>query len=233
MVSSVSFTGVYKVNNQDKNAFSKFQEYALNKELKDGVTTSLKDKIIKKGGFGNFEYKAEQTLIVPDYMDVDVETFCANNGIIYSKYDTKDLLRPDYITSRIACPKEGYRVVKVDVKKLEKLAKHEDSNLEHCKNDYYNYYFDNVETMFKSNDEIPATTLWIKNPSGNKNLWRYANIVGANRLDDEKVMVDFIQKTDNPDHCVYFALRAMGLDKIPVYVDNESYEAGRILGLFN
>ena len=86
--------------------------------------------------------------------------------------------------------------------------------------------------MLRSGDEIPATTLTIHDPSGNEDLRRYVNRFGADRLNNEQIFIDFNQKTDDPDHCVYFALRDMGIDKIPVYVDSQSYEAGSILGLF-
>lgn len=232
MVSSVSFTGTYKVNNQNPKTFSKFQNYALNKGLEDGVKTILKDRIIKRGNHGSFDYMAEQTLIVPDYMDVDVENFCANNGISYKKYDTKDLLNPKTITSRIACAPEEYKKVNVDVKKLEELAKNQSSNLEHCRSDYDKYYSDSVDTMLRSGDDIPATTLRILDPSGNNDLRRYVDTFGVEHLNDEQIFIDFSQKTDNPDHCVYFALKDMGIDKIPVYVDSQTLEAGHILGLF-
>ena len=232
MISQVSFAGTYKVNNQNPDSFSKFQTYALNKELEDGVKASLKDKIIPRGSFGSFDYKAEQTLIVPDYMDCDVETFCANNGISYKKYDTQDLLNPKSITSRIAYAPKGYRKVNIDVEKLEELAKNQNSNLDHCRSDYDKYYFDSVDTMLRNGDKIPTTTLTIQNPSGNEDLRRYVDRFGANRLNDEQIFIDFNQKTDDPDHCVYFALRNVGIDKIPVYVDSQSYEAGSILGLF-
>jgi hypothetical protein len=45
-------------------------------------------------------------------------------------------------------------------------------------------------------------------------------------------MIDFCQLYVEPDHCVYFGLRDLGMNKIPVYVDKQSYEAGKILGLF-
>ena len=232
MVSQVSFAGTYKVNNQNREAFAKFQKYSNEQTINTDVKAGLKDEIIKKQGFGNFDYKAEQTLIVPDCMDLDVETFCANNGISYKKYDTKDLLNPASITSRIAQAPKDYMTVRVDVKKLEELAKNQSSNLEHCKSDYNEYYQDRVDTMLKNGDEIPATTLSIYSPSGNEDLKRYVDNYGSNNLNDNQIFIDFEQKTNNPDHCTYFALEDIGIDKVPVYVDATTYEAGNILGLF-
>ena len=232
MISPISFTSTYKVSDHDNIKLYKFQQFALDKESEMGVKAISSGKFIKRANSATYDYKPEQTLIVPDYMDCDVEKFCANNCISYTKYDTKDLLDPKHIAARIACPKGGYRVVQVDAKKLEELAQNQESNFEHCRSDYDKYYTDSVDTMFRKNREVPASTLVINNPSGNKNLWRYVNVYGVNRLNDEQVMFDFVQKTDDPDHCVYFALKDMGLEKIPVYVDSQSYEAGKILGLF-
>lgn len=232
MTSQVSFTGTYKVNNQDPASFAKFQNYALNKELEPNVKTSLKDEIIKRGNFGSFDYKAEQTLIVPDYLDIDVETFCANNGISYKKYDTRNLLNPMLITSRIDYAPKGYKKVSVDVEKLEELIKNQNSNLAHCQNVYDKYYSDSVDTMLRNGDSIPATTLIIRNSSGNEDLREYVDRFGAENLNNNQIFVTFNQKTDDPDHCTYFALKDMGMNKIPVYVDSQSYEAGVILGLF-
>ena len=237
MISKVSFGSTYKVSNDNPASFPKFrdfahQTYALHKELNTGVKIGLKDKFIQNGGYDDFIYKAEQILIVPDSMDIDVETYCANNGINYKKIDTKDLLNPETITSRIAYAPDGYRKVNVDAEKLEELAKKQDSNLKHCRSDYDKYYSDKIDTMLKSGDKIPATTLVIQNHSGNENLSRYVNKFGVNNLNDGQLFIDFNQKTNSPDHCVYFALKDMGINKIPVYVDKQSFEAGNILGLF-
>ena len=234
MVSSVSFKGTFKVDNQNSAAFSKFQDYAhkmyaVNKELENGVKIGLEDSFID----GSFKYKAEQTLIVPDYMDTDVETFCANNGIKYKKYETKDLLNPKNITARIATAPNGYTRVNIDAEKLEKLIKNQDSNIQHCRDDYDKYFIDKVDTMLRCGEKIPATTLMIYDHNAdNEKLKRYVDRFGVNNLNKNQIFADFNQRTDKPDHCVYFALKDMGINKIPVYVDDKSYEAGKILGLF-
>ena len=232
MVSSVSFTGTYKVNSQNFDKFSKFQNYALNKELEDGIKTNLKDKFEKKIGSEGFDYKAEQTLIVPDDMDYDVESFCAVNGISYQKYNTSDLLNTESIISRISNAPQGYKKVNVNVEKLEELAKNQDNNFSHCKYDYNKFYSDTIDTMLRSGDEIPASTLIIHNPSNNEDLKKYVDNFGAENLNDGQIMTYFTQSTDDPDHCIYFALKDKGINEIPVYVDKQSYEAGNILGLF-
>jgi len=242
MVSAISFTGTYKVNfnNNNPDNFLKFQEYALDKEMREGVKTILKDRIVKNGDGENFNYEAERTLIVPDNMDIDVETFCANNGISFQKLETNDLLNPKNVVDRIQEPPKGFTKVDIDVEKLEDLIETQNSNLEHCESDYEKYYYDSLDTMLRSGDKIPASTLYI-NPNngyigfrkeGNEILKRYVNMFGVRGLNDKQVGLFFTQRTKNPDHCVYFALKDMGLKKVPIYVNEQSYEAGKILKLF-
>ena len=53
MVSQISFTGTYKVDNQNPDSFSKFQSYASRKEIQEGVRTIFEDKIVKGKTDGN------------------------------------------------------------------------------------------------------------------------------------------------------------------------------------
>lgn len=232
MTSSISFKGTYVVDNQNPRSFAKFSSFALDKEKEYGVKTILKDKVTSNGKFGNINYKAKQILIVPDRMDTDVETFCANKGISYKKLSTKDLLNPDLIAGRIKNPPEGYKRVDVDSEKLKKLIKNQANNLDHCKKDYNKYYKDATDTMLKKGDAITASTFRIYSTSGNEDLKRFVERYGAKNLNDNQIIVDFNQKTDEPDHCMYFALKDLGMKKIPVYVDERTYEAGKILELF-
>ena len=238
MISPISFSSTYKVNNEDPKAFSEFQKYALNKEYKDGVRTFLKDRATRKGM--DFKYKAEQTLIVPDSMDCDVETFCANNGIEYKKYTKEDL------TGIIKEAPKGLETVFVDADKLEELIKSQMTNIPECEAIYYDNgkyggtnYYNQINEMINNGEKIPATTLMI-NPDGdhlnfeegNKKLKKFVNSFENHRLYKNQITIKFMNRTNFPDHCVYFALRNLGLDKIPVYVSEQTGEAGRILGLF-
>ncbi|MBR1617800.1 hypothetical protein IJ670_06575 [bacterium] len=234
MITPISFASTYKVNNKNKSAFGKFHTYALNKENENGVCAIFNDSLTIKGGRKRsaYEYFAEQTLIVPDYMDDSVENFCYQNGIHYKKISNNELFNKKELLQRVDAPKEGYRKANVDSKKLMELASRQLNNFSHCKHDYDMYYAQSVDTMIKSGEKIPATTLHIASYSDNQDLRRYVNNFGVENLNEEQVMLDFVQQTDNPDHCVFFALQDLGMDKIPVYVDEKSYEAGKILGLF-
>ena len=237
MVSPISFTSTYKVNNynRDFGAFSEFQHYAYEKEnVNENVNTVLKDKIIEKynsDGY-KFEYKAELTLDVPDYMDSDVETFCANNGIEYKKYSYNDTERLSKMYTKIEPAPQGYQTVYIDVEKLDELLKNQDSNYEHCRNNYDEYFSKNIDLMIKCDDKIPASTLAIYSPSGNNELRNYVKLFDTENLNENQVAIYFVQQSDNPDHCIYFAFKDLGAEKIPVYVNKDSYEAGKILKLF-
>lgn len=90
MISPVSFTGTYKVNNQNPNSFNAFEKYALNKEFKEGVKITYKMR--KAEDFESFKIRNQKeiTLTVPDKMDKDVETYCARHGIEFTKLDNND-----------------------------------------------------------------------------------------------------------------------------------------------
>ena len=188
----------------------------------------------------NFKYKAEQTLIVPDSMDLDVEMYCANRGIKYKKITTGDLLQLESIKSRIEKAPAGYHKVYVDADKLEELSTNQSSNLDYCREMYNKHFSDEVDTIIKSGDKILATTLFI-NPEegyfefgkGNKHLKKYVETFGVERLNKDQIGLYFAQRTNQPDHCTYFALRDLGMGKIPVYVNNQNLETGKILGLFD
>ena len=235
MVSSISFNGTYKVDNVQNNnaAFYRFKDYAQDKEYEGSAVTDSKDKLIVKEGSQDIDFQAEQTLIVPDYMDYDVETFCANNGIKYTKHKTQDLLKPASIALRIADAPNGYRKVNVNSEKLEELIQGQISNIDYCEEQYDDYFQKSVDDMLKSGDKFPATTLYIRAQNGNDDLRRFINRYGVENLNNRQISADFGQRTSKPDHCLYFALRDLGFEKVPVYVDNEAYEAGSILGLFN
>lgn len=229
MSSNVSFRSTFLVNNQNNNQhnFNMFTNYAYDKESKSsGIKTIFKDK------FEGNNYSAKTTLIVPDEIDNEIETFCKNKGISFTKLKTEELLNPRTITDRIAEAPKGYQIAYVDSEKLENLIGNQISNINHCEEDFDKYFENKVNTMFLNGKDIPATTLKIIPLYGdNTNLEEYVENYGANRLNMNQINIDFTQQTDSPDHCTYFALKAMHLNKIPVYVDDETLEAGKILGI--
>ena len=60
----------------------------------------------------------------------------------------------------------------------------------------------------------------------------YVEKFGADSLNDDSLFVDFVQMTNEPDHCMYFAMKNIGMKKIPVCVDERTRELGEKMGLF-
>ena len=231
-MSNISFGSTYIVStkNNSFNTFSKFQNYALNKEMLDDVYVNLDDSL---SPYYPYDYTAQYTMVVPDEMDNEIERYCSYMGIEFSKLNSEDLLNQNAIARRIAQPQRGMIKIRVNAEKLEELIKEQYSNVQHCEKDYYNYFNDNVDYMLKSGAEIPATTLSIRPvSSSNDDLIKYINRFGVENLNSEQIFVDFNQETDNPDHCVYFALRDLGFENVPVYVDSETLQLGEKLGIF-
>ncbi len=234
MVTNISFTSTYKVSNQNNgyDRFSSFQDLALEKECEKGVKADLKDYFDTTNPYGYSNYVAQYTLIVPDNMDHEIEQYCLYNNIKYSKATHKELLDINSIQRRIQEPKDGMTLVKVNTQKLKKLLYEQYSNIEHCKSDYKKYYKEPVDFMLKSGDEIPATTLSIIPDSANiDDAINYVKKFGIDLIDPGVFFVSLEQRTDKPDHCVFFALQNLGMKNIPVYMDINTYKIANALGI--
>lgn len=232
MISPVSFSGTFKVSNKVQKSFDFFMDYALLQENKEGVQVKLHDSMNSKSPYN---YKAQLSLIVPDSMDADVEMYCLSRGIKFKKYETADLLNIEKIQSRVLDAPEGFKKVYVDTEKLEELAENQESNLEHCRNDYNKYYKQNAEFMLRDGGKISVPELKITPlyNSGTDGLVRYIETYGIENLNKGQIMLSLHRSTDEPDYCLYFALKDLGMKKIPVYADDETYKAGSALGLFS
>ena len=231
MVSNISFGSAYKVSSK-QNGFDKFwdfQNFAAKRQMQKGVQVRFEDSFAVK----TKQYEAIQTMLVPDSLDKDVEAFCANRGIQFKKINTKEAIQPEAILDRIKNAPKSMRKVTIDAERLFEIAKNQNQNLAHCEKDYYNYYYDKVDFMLKTGDEIPATTLWIS-PSGSKvdDTLDYINTWGADNLNKEQIFVEFNQvEEDDPDHCIFFALKNMGIKEVPVYVNEDTYKLASALGI--
>ena len=137
------------------------------------------------------------------------------------------------IENRLEDAPKGMQLVKVDAEKLEKLISNQDTNIRYCEENYNDYYQDGVDMMFKTGDKFPATTLQI-NPMGGstEDAVEYIKRFGADSLNEDQMSFMFNQRTDDPDHCVFFGMKNLGMDKVPVYVDKDTHAIGKALGLF-
>ena len=226
MVSKVSFGSTYKVqyNSADKKSdFEKFQAFGDYPHTEGSIMT-IKDK------FTGYNYSAERMLIVPDEQDKDVEAYCKRYGIEFTKRTNDELLNPQNIRYRIEEPRKGYIQVDLDVDKFEEvLGRASDSNVKHCEEDYKKYFKKETDFVLKSGKPFPTSTLFI-----DSNIYsgfdRFVDLYGAKNVHPR---IDFAQVSpDYHDHAMYFALKDLGMKKIPVYVNENSYNVGHKLGLF-
>ena len=231
-MNTVSFGSTYKINanNNNQNQFKVFDfceknglEYAIKTDIKE-VNNGFRSKTIAK---------TSTSIVAPDNKDSLVEAYLANRGIKFSKLDTKELYSKSGIKSRIEDAPKGMRLVTVDTKKLEKLISNQDNNIKYCEENYNDYYKGSVDLMIKSGDKLPATTLYIT-PTGEstEDTVSYIKKFGADRLNEDQLSFMFVKRTDDPDHCLYYALKNLGMDKVPVYVDKDTHSIGSALGIF-
>lgn len=227
-MNSISFGSTYVVTSKNPiEKFSKFQALAQEEKESYGAKYFMQTIPVAPRS-----WYAKMTLVAPDDRDNKIEAYCAARGISYSKYETKDLMQSEAIRQRIAPAEEGYQKVEINVDKLEKLLQKFDFNFKHCESEYNRYYKDATEMMLRKASDVPVSTLWIiPMNSGIEGLIKYIESYGAENLNDGQISIQLSQKTDDPDQCIYFALKEMGMKKIPVYIPNEFYEVYEKLGL--
>lgn len=223
----VSFGSTYVVTSQNPvEKFLKFQALAQDEESYGAKYFMQTIPVTPRSWY------TKMTLLAPDDRDNEIEAYCAARGISYSKYETKDLIQPEAIRQRIAPAKKGYQKVEINVDKLEKLLQKFDFNFKHCESEYNRYYKDATEMMLRKASDVPVSTLWIMpTHSGIEDLIKYIESYGAKNLNDGQISIQLSQRTDDPDQCIYFALKEMGMKKIPVYIPENSYELCEKLGL--
>lgn len=227
----ISFRSTFVVTNRNPiDVFSKFKAIAQEEQSEHGAEFNLHSKCTD---YANLLFSMKGVLVAPNERDKAIESYCQQRGIKYTKFENKDYKNFEDIRKRIAPPKKGFIEVDIDSEKLQKLISQSNSNFEHCENTYNSYYKNEADKIIQSNAEIPASTLYLTSLIGsdNNDLIEYANTFGAQNVSSEHVRLDLTQKTDDPDHCMYFAMKELGMKKIPVYVNQESLALCEKLGL--
>lgn len=226
----ISFRSTYAVKNIPLEKFSKFQRLAqATQDIYPNETRFLMESKLEDPKKALFSMKG--MLIAPNCADNEIEAYCKHNGINYTKHDTKDLLNPSSIKSRIAPPKKGMHLVYVDSEKLETLSYRQNSNLDHCKNVYDDYYKYHTEMMLRKDDNIPVSTLYIIPNGSDEDFIKYVDCWGPDLLNSNQIYIGLAQSDDEPDHCMYFAMKELGMKKIPVYVNQATRTLCEKLGL--
>ena len=230
-MNTVSFGSTFKIKGS--------QDYVSEIKLvnfcdKNDLEYSSKIEVVKPAKSFSDEpiYDVKTSIISPDNKDNLVETYLKNKGIKFKKINTSDLLDKKKIESRIKDAPKGMKLVKVDVKKLDDLRLNQDENIVFCEDDYDACYKDSVNLMIKSGDKITPTTLCIK-PTGETvdETVNYINKFGSDNLNKDQLLFVFSQRTNEPDHCTFFGMKDLGMDKVPVYVDKDTFKIGNALGI--
>lgn len=177
---------------------------------------------------------SQYTVVAPDDKDIDIETILANRGIKFEKISTENLLDKDVILDRIAPAPKGYVLTAVNSEKLEELLEKQNSNCEHCRNDYDNHYKEQTDFLLRSGKELSPQTLSIKylsDDSTPESLKAYVDRFGADKLNPDSLAIWQEQRGDRIDINMYYALKDLGFSRIPVYMDKDSYKNAQTLGL--
>ena len=217
MISPVSFGSTYKMS-LDANSKNIINYYAT-LEFCDSQEIPCID---------NYEGRY-CTMVSPDSKDKYLETYMANKGIEFVKLDPAKLMDPRMINARVMrAPKDMHKVM-IDAEKFDKLAQNTGFNYEHCKSDYDKYYKEILETQLKSGEPISATSVYFT-PQG-----LITDMVieedGADKLDKCYLSTTFNMSHNTEDSSMYFAMKDAGMKEIPVYMNRESLELARKIGI--
>ncbi len=177
---------------------------------------------------------SKNTITALDAEDTGIETILANLGIKFEKISTKNILKPNAIRHRIKLAPKGYFLADVNIQKLEELVKNQDTNFEHCKYDYDNYFKEQTDFILRSGDEITPQTLLIRyldNDSTPESLKKYIERFGKDKLNPNSISIWQEQRDIN--YNAYYGLKDLGFKRIPVYLDKDSYKNAQALGILD
>lgn len=246
MTSSINFTSTYSfppransIKKQRKlqgylNDFNNFQvaDNLFMYSNKDKAPETSKDASELLNEIPYYNIRHGFNVVTPED-NKSLEEFCAQKGIFFQKSESQKINLTE-VLKKIKPPKNNMMLAYVNAKALEKIADSQFSNIEDCSNDYINNYYERINKMLAGDEEIPATTLCLlPSSSSQEELLTYIAQNGAYALQDRQLITEFDQRTYQPDHCMYFALRNLGMKYIPVYVDGDTYDIGMELGILS
>lgn len=227
---SLPFQSTYIFNHKSLNGkkSSKSEKAVTNYCIQKRIKHSTKYSMSHDGLF--YTLNAKQTVNMPDSMDNEFETFCANKNISYTKLDTKNLLDETSIIARMEKPEDvsiDSRLALLDVSKFDDIYKNQHSSrYDFMKSTYENLYKDKAMQLLLSGDEIPTPVASIS-----ENYEGAAQDV-ANKKITENIKYALNIDVENDENNIYFALLEQGLTQFPVTVDDDTYEIGMKLGVF-
>ncbi|MBQ8848494.1 MAG: hypothetical protein IJ003_06075 [Candidatus Gastranaerophilales bacterium] len=228
--SAVPFKGLYRfkydLNSNSENSFDKSAQvddfaYRNGFDYKIGYF----DKNGEKNGEVVY---AKGQMSCPHSKDFEVEKFLSAKGINYKKVTLTKILE-SAILPKFKMPDnlgEGYQIAMLDIQKFDELYKSQDcGNIKACEEKYQTRATKATHDIIDQ-DEITAPLLHICSYSVDEDGY-IPTAAGKNRAS-----LIFNGTTQEPNECLYFALRQVGLTKMPVAVDEETLAAGKELGIF-
>ncbi|MBO5948622.1 hypothetical protein J6Q66_07290 [bacterium] len=221
MISAVSFGSTYKINHPFTTLTSK----------KMDATYDLLDKCEQRRIRTSETMKTDSmsvTIVSPDCLDSYIETLCANRGIEFKKITNDELMDKDMILSRVQKAPEKMIKAKINAEKFEKLvSQHPESNIKYCQKEYDRYFEDATNFMLKKGSKFPATTMYITTSMDKEDAILYKQMNGVENFNKNSIQFNFAQRTNDPDHCVYFAMKEAGIKNIPVYMSQDTYDLAK------
>lgn len=220
-LSSTPFTSTFKFKYEANNGLNsganqvKVDNFAFKNNM--NYETELQD--VDCSIPNSSEVYATGTLYAPDCKDMDVETFCKIHGIQFTKIPSSPLISQRAVLSRCVLPKDcgDKKMALLDTKKFENAYMTSPfGNIQACEDMYATQYASQIHDVISSGEEITVPELYINGPS------------------EGRLPASFVfNQTDNEaNHCLYFAMKNIGMTKVPVAVDRHTYEVGCELGLF-
>jgi hypothetical protein len=227
MISNISFSGVYKIKSTENDAcdFLKFQNFATQKQDNGEAKLKIENDVKHKYPY---TYTSQITMQIPDFNDDEFEAYLTNNGIKFKKIvqNTDEII--EKLKSKVADPPENYKKVYVNHKKLENLIENQETNIEACEINYNDYSHQNGDIVLSPHKTIPATKM---------NIYAYGmklddiKKLDKNNLPQNNFLIDFSQ--EDSDYFTYFMFRNAGMENVPIYVNNETYEIANALGIIS
>lgn len=220
-LSSTPFTSTYKFKYEANNGVNsgsnhvKVDEFAFKNNIQYNINYNDVDCSKPNGS----EQYATGILKAPDYKDMDVEKFCKLNGIQFEKTPSSPLVSQKAVLSRCVLPQEAgnKKIAFLDVEKFEDASSLSPfGNVEACEDLYVSQCASQIHDVISSGEDIVVPELYINEPS-------------SGRLPASFV---FNQTDKEPNQCLYFAMKNIGMTKVPVAVDRHTYEVGCEMGLF-
>ncbi len=241
MISPISFQGTYKVYSTKGDSVREY--FYLTDECESrGIKTKIDYTDYTKKNqpqtADGKEINATATIVAPDDFDEYIETYCTSNNIRFTRLNQKELLEPRNIADRVVKPERSDKtatIAYINTKKLDEiLATQTTNNFKHVEHDYRQYFKKDADFSLKSGENIVAPTIVLNSnmAGGIEGAIEYVDKYGASNLNKDSILINLNQMTDEPDHCNYFAMKDLGMEKIPVCVDRNSLELGQKLGLF-